>query len=275
MQTILVPTDFSDNSENAFKYALELALATKGKIILFHAYHFPTPASEIPIIIEYDELEKENLAHLKEFSDNLVHSKHRSIEIECLTKPGFAVQEIENLGSERKVDLIIMGKGKEGRLSEIILGSNTIGLIKKGKFPVLSVPEDYKYKPPQRIVFAVDENEMESPEALHILKELIRVYHSNLLLFNVIDQEEQVLAGQKKTSIKLEKHFADVKHTLHFYEDKDVVDGINRFAESNNADLIVMIPRKHNLFYRIFVENFTPKVVSYTQLPLLTLPEKT
>ena len=40
MKTILVPTDFSKNAENALTYAIQLAKKEEFKILLFHAFHY-------------------------------------------------------------------------------------------------------------------------------------------------------------------------------------------------------------------------------------------
>ena len=46
MKTILVPTDFSNNANNALKYANDFAQATNNKIVLLHAY--------IPLVGKYN-----------------------------------------------------------------------------------------------------------------------------------------------------------------------------------------------------------------------------
>lgn len=41
MKKILFPTDFSDNSNNAFVYALKLAEKLQAEVITLHVYQFP------------------------------------------------------------------------------------------------------------------------------------------------------------------------------------------------------------------------------------------
>ena len=50
MKTLLVPTDFSKNSNNAADYADKIALSINAKFILLHGYHIsamPTEAQEV------------------------------------------------------------------------------------------------------------------------------------------------------------------------------------------------------------------------------------
>ena len=59
MKTILAATDFSDSAQNAVEYAASMAELTEAKLILFHAYHVPIVASEVPtMMFTLNEMEK-------------------------------------------------------------------------------------------------------------------------------------------------------------------------------------------------------------------------
>ena len=59
MKLILVPTDFSPLADNALKYAMDLASAMDGSIMLVNVYQLPISFSEVPMItISVDELKK-------------------------------------------------------------------------------------------------------------------------------------------------------------------------------------------------------------------------
>ena len=45
INTIFVPTDFSEDADKALKYALELARKAKAKIIVFNSYEIPYSTS--------------------------------------------------------------------------------------------------------------------------------------------------------------------------------------------------------------------------------------
>ncbi|MBK7854728.1 MAG: universal stress protein [Bacteroidetes bacterium] len=50
MKKILVPVDFSDNSENALEYACELGKKLNAEVFILHSYHVPVPVSEVVIL---------------------------------------------------------------------------------------------------------------------------------------------------------------------------------------------------------------------------------
>ena len=59
MKLIIVPTDFSPLADNALKYAMDLASAMDGSIMLLNVYQLPISFSEVPMVtISVDELKK-------------------------------------------------------------------------------------------------------------------------------------------------------------------------------------------------------------------------
>jgi nucleotide-binding universal stress UspA family protein len=62
MKTILVPTDFSKNAENALHFAIALAKQQKATLILLHAYQMPVAVSPVPfnlLILEKEEAKQD------------------------------------------------------------------------------------------------------------------------------------------------------------------------------------------------------------------------
>ena len=56
MKTILVATDFSPAAFNAVNYAADMAIAIKADLLLLHVYQIPVGYSEIPIVMNQDEI---------------------------------------------------------------------------------------------------------------------------------------------------------------------------------------------------------------------------
>ena len=74
MKTILVPTDFSKNAENAVDYAIHLAKTENAKIILLNAYYvmYLNPESGMDLMVEQGFAMRENSAEkLKQLSDKI------------------------------------------------------------------------------------------------------------------------------------------------------------------------------------------------------------
>ena len=137
MQTILVPTDFSDNAENAVLYAAQLAKKLNASILLLHAYMLPAPVSEVPyMMVNAEEMQKENERLAKETVQKLQSSY--GIQASSVVRLGFPSEEIDAVIEDRPIDLIVMGMKGKGAL-EKMMGSTTTATIKKVKKPVLVI----------------------------------------------------------------------------------------------------------------------------------------
>ncbi len=274
MKTILVPTDFSEIAKNVINYAVEIAKLTKAKIILFHAFHIPTLPTDVPYVMPLDETEKDNLAKLKKIKKSILGKKGNSLTVECETKLGFAVDEINKMIQEKKVDLVVMGMRGGGYLSEKLIGSITTSLIRKAKCPVLAINENISFKNIKKIVLACDYQKLNNKTILEPLKEFITLFNSHVYILNVIQKLKTISPSQKIIDSKPFKHALEkFKHSFHFSVNKNIVDGINEFVDENKGDMMVFLPHKHSFFETIFQERNTKRMAFHTHIPLLALHE--
>lgn len=272
MKTILVPTDFSEIADNAALYAASLARLTKAKIILFHSFHIPIPVNDVPIIVvSVEELEKVNKEQLENVKKTISSDE---LLIECVTKIGFAVDEVLNYSRQNNIDLIVMGITGGTLINEYLIGSSTTDVIRKTKTPVLVIPEKCKFKKMSKIVLASDYSDITDKSVLAPLHEFIDLFKAKLLVVNVMAVEEVPTVEKAVSGVQLEHYLEGVEHDLYFSSNNDVVQGLNEFVDEEKADMIAMIPRKHNVFQRIFNEGNTKKMTFHTHIPLLALPDK-
>lgn len=274
MKTILVPTDFSKTSLNAIDYAVEIAIRTKAKIILFHTYYMPVITSDIMVVPPIDELDGGCTDGFKKIENDIYKKHGKKIDIEFKCKYGFPIDEINEFAIEKKADLIVMGMQGAGYLSEKIIGSITTSLIRKSQCPVLVINKGVKFTPIKKIVLASDFDEISNKTILKPLKEFVQLFKSQVYVLNVVPELETVpVIGKAAEGIKLEHALEDVKHSFHFLENEDVADGINDFISEENMDMVVMIPRQHSFLKSIFNEPDTKQIAFHTKVPLLALHE--
>lgn len=264
MKTILVPTDFSDAANNAAAYAAHMAKAMQARIHLFHAYHFPVPPTDIPVLVEPYQLQKENGELLRNEANRL--KKIANVEIKCITRLGMAVDEI--LEEQKSADFIVMGMRGAGKLKETILGSIATATLRKAEIPVLVIPENVAYKRPEKIVFACDYLPGTDMHNLDILKE----FGSVVYVVNVTHKEEAVTLNISVEE-RLENELKDLEHFYYFPEKEDKVEAINEFAKIKQADMIAVIPHHYNLMERLFHKSMSKKMAFHTRLPMLALPD--
>jgi len=274
MKTILVPVDFSTISDNAIDYAGELVQLMKSKLILMHVYHVPVATAEVPVIMPaWDEIEKDCMSALEKIKQSIHRKYNSTLEIECICRMGFVIDEIiDQYTDEKNIDLVIMGMEKGGYLSEMIMGSNATELIKRADFPVLIINEQVKFKDIKKIVLACDYEKIVDKSILNPLKEFVKLFKSHVYVLNVINKIEIESTISKSTEdIGIDNRLEGIEHSFHFVENEDTITGINEFVTGINADMIVIIPHKHQFLDRILNESNTKRMAFHTSIPLLAL----
>ncbi len=274
MKNILIPTDFSDASGSALEYGLQLAREFGSKVILLHAYHIPVPATEAPIVLISDEdLRRENMATLQKFRDKLLlQGAAQGLDIECMVEAGFAVDEIPAVARKTEADLIVMGVSGSGMVSEYLIGSSTVGVIRNTKVPVLVIPKGHGFKKPKSIGFAYDYKGAVQHWQIDRLKQMVKAFQSHLYVFCMEKEGEKITVDKAVSGVRLEDTLQDTPHSLHFPKSGDIVEGINHFAAEHEVGMLAMLPHEHGILERIMNRSITKKMVFHTQLPLLVLP---
>jgi nucleotide-binding universal stress UspA family protein len=271
MKTILLPTDFSKNSDNAIHFALELNKMMKLKVILFHSYVLPVLASDVPIAMTSDsELEKAAQKRIKQLKDKLI-KEYPEMEIETKLSPGYAEDEIVQISSAKKADLVVMGTQGASGLREVLIGSITAAVMEDVKCPVLAIPEHSTFKGLNKIVFATDYayNDFENVERV---VDIARSFNAEVILLHISNGEIDKAYEFDAIERFKEKMVEDSKYdkvSFKLLEYRDVIDGLNLYLDEVNADLLVMSMHHRTFFQKIFVRSKTKKMAFHTHIPLL------
>ncbi|MCX6295413.1 MAG: universal stress protein, partial [Bacteroidetes bacterium] len=91
MKTVLIATDYSAAAKNASRYGIQLARILKAKVILLHAYQIPILVTEVPVIADFDEFEKESLRNI--LAEKKILDPQMELDIECISSFGFVVDD--------------------------------------------------------------------------------------------------------------------------------------------------------------------------------------
>ncbi|MHB8481258.1 MAG: universal stress protein [Nitrospiria bacterium] len=150
LSKILIATDFSASSDEAFDYALYLATLQRGKLYILHVLSRdlspvcmipalevgPVPELEIPVSPREDEYG----AEIKQKMFELVQRvRKEGLIVEDLIVSGKPFHEIIRISQERTVDLIILGSHEKSELESRLLGSTIEKVRRKASCPVLIV----------------------------------------------------------------------------------------------------------------------------------------
>jgi nucleotide-binding universal stress UspA family protein len=273
MKTILVPTDFSENAGNALSFALNILKKSRGKLILFHAYSVQLIDPNMPAEIylsAYQEAEKISKENLERLEKKIIEeNKADGLEFMSIVRQGLVVDEVISITEDEKVDLIVMGTHGSSGITEIFLGSNTSSVIEKAPVPVLAIPDDFKFSGINSIVYAYDEIRAGS-KALKRLLDFGEIFNSDITLLHIIERDDSDEKNKSEFN-KIKEEFSFEKLKLVLVKEDDVIEGINKYIDENNADVLAMAIHKRNLIEKIFDRSLTKKMAHHTKIPLLAL----
>ncbi|MBL7883956.1 MAG: universal stress protein [Bacteroidia bacterium] len=270
MKNILVPIDFSEPSKSAALYAVALSETMNAQLTFFHVFHIPMITAEAAVVMpNYEDLEETSRTAMYHFVSEL---KIKS-PVEQLVAPGFLIDELKEVVTKKKIDLVVMGINGVGKLAEILIGSNTTIAIHNLDCPILVIPEKVIYKPITNIAFACDFMKVQNSLAINYIKSVANTLNASVHILNIVSSEERPSSEKAIAGINLESIFQNINHTIYFPESDDITFAINQFVDSHAIDLLIMIPRKQSLLGSLFHRSNTKKMAFHTHVPLLTIHE--
>jgi nucleotide-binding universal stress UspA family protein len=141
IKSILFPTDFSEGSALALKYAVDIANKYGAKIFVVHVIYDVAKASGwyVPHI-SMDQLYKDIEEGAKKELDRFgVEELERMKNVEKHVLKGIPHEEIINFAKNNKVDMIVMGTHGRKGIDRILFGSTAAQVVRFAPCPVLTV----------------------------------------------------------------------------------------------------------------------------------------
>ena len=278
MKHILLPTDFSDNSWNAIKYAIRLF---KNEKCVFHLLNTYTPIIyHVEYVLGYpaqfglgDAVRNTSQKNLKEllekisseFSDNQNH------KFETLARFDTMISGIKEFIAKNTTHIIVMGtKGATGA-KEVLFGSNTVNVFNEIKCPVLAIPSNFEYEHPHEILFPTDLDVMFKHRDFKILKTIVTLNHARLNAMHV-STGYNLTDMQELNKDALESIFKSTAFLFHDIKNMDITEAINEFQVKHKINLLVMINNKHSFFENLFFKNTINQIGFHLNIPFLVIP---
>ena len=271
MKTIIVPTDFSPVAANALNYAVNMALSINASILLFHTYQIPVTVTDTPLLmISVDDLKADAEKRLEHARQELEHVTSGRLKIYAEARLGNVTDELEEICRKIQPFAIVMGTTGHSAVERVIFGSNTLSVIRHISSPVICVPTGREFGTGiKKIGLASDFREVVETVPVDTIKLFVAQFNAALHVLNIHYQE--LPAELPEQSALLQTAFADLKPEYHFIEHKDIEQGVHEFAEKNNLDLIITIPKKHKLLEGIFKKSSTKQLIYHSHIPVMSL----
>lgn len=278
MRKILLPTDFSENALNAIKYAVNLLQTQSCVFYLLNCYTPDFYNSEYTLYKPTSSLsmadvnKKHSKKELEKVIEKLIstfsheHHSYKSISSHRSLKDAIHMQVIK-----KNIELIVMGTQGATSASKIIFGTNTVQAIQNIHCPLLAIPSGHTFQPPRKICFSTDLEVNYNRHHIHLLRTLAKENDSAVDIVNV--SFGFPLAPEQENSKKIISTYLEgIPHKFYRVEGKTVAEGIYKFQEEHETDLLAMISNRHSFFDNLLFRPVINEIGFSLKSPFLVIP---
>ena len=276
MKKILMPTDFSATSDNAFVYALEMARVLRAELVLLHTFDLPIVDSQaIPINygVIYESIELANFEHFKKYLPKLrelaTQKNLDHIPMNHILMDGDLISNIKKVVVQENIDFIVMGTNGVNGWLEVIVGTNTGSVIKGVSLPVLCVPLEAKFEKIETIAFTTRYRKKDI-DALNKVLVIAKRLHAKVKCLYVKTASSDVTTETMK---RWESHFEDEPIEFFVIPNEEVEETIEDFLTDQGIDVLAMLSYKRNFFESLFSRTLSQKLSFHLKTPILVLHE--
>jgi nucleotide-binding universal stress UspA family protein len=271
MKNIIVPVDFSIQSENALKVAASLAKKYDSTIYALHmlelneAYISSTQTAHPEQTVFLLKMAE------KRFAEFLNKPFLKDISVKPIIKHFKVFSEVNEVAEANNADLIVMGSHGTDGIMEIFIGSNTEKVVRNADVPVLVVKHDMTDFAPNKMVFACDLGE-ENVNAYQRAKYIANLLSVELHVLYVNTPGDNFLSSQDiddkiaKFSSVIGSEFLDV----HVYSDYTVEKGVLNYADDHHIDVIGISTHGRKGLSHFFMGSIGEDIANHAIIPVIT-----
>ena len=166
-----------------------------------------------------------------------------------------------------------MGTKGQSAVERLFLGSATLSAIRHLNIPVIVIPPGAKFKEIKKIGLACDFKQVVDSTPVSEIREFVKLFNAELDVLNVDYKKKNPDAEKPEQSLLLDTLLQDLNPSYFFIDNPVVEDGINEFAEKNNIDLLLVIPKKHRLLDGLFQKSHSTQLAFHSHIPILSIHE--
>lgn len=267
MNTIVVPTDFSNNALMAVDFAVDKLMNDETTLALVNVYNIPHGGTS-GLFYLLDELQKQAKQDMEDFSLKLKERfPNRVLKLETYVAQGDFAEQCRIMAAELKADCLVMGTKGASAVKEVLIGSSTVSMMKSLDVPLYVIPENYRDKEIKEVIISYDG--LNYPvKAAETIRYFAQKHQLPLHALHVRINEEGPLQNWNQFA----NLFEGLKIDLHESYGKDFEEGLKKGIDNSKA-LLVLLRHKQTFWERFFNASDSRKAVMHANIPVLVIPE--
>jgi len=279
MEHIILATDGSPNAEAALDHAIVLADRMDATVHGVYSVYLRPNADygikeDLGTVRTAEEKSGEGALDTVE-----TRCEQAGVEVETELRSGPAPKEIEQVANDVDADLIVMGTQGGGGLRGLLLGSTTVGVLRRVDRPVLAIPRGAPApsKGYEDILIATDASER-AEQAADVAFDWAEAFGAAVHGLFVVDpnfaraeEVEEALGKRGKRALEeLESRATDRGIEFTWEIEAGIPhERINEYGEENDLDLIVVGSHGRSGVERSFLGSVSERTLRTTDHPIL------
>ncbi|MES2566697.1 MAG: universal stress protein [Bacteroidota bacterium] len=273
MNTILVPVDFSEISDNALTYAVHLANYLSANLVLLHVNSIPVYNNENDVLIytmHDSKVNNQNL--LKEKAESLKVTKQFLGSVDYFVEIGDLESIIIDYTIDKNIDLIVMGITAQSKIGQVFLGSNAVSVSKESSVPVFIIPSNCTYKKVSNIAYASEYDvHITEQTGLIQIKYIASLFGASLSVLHVISDNHLLNEVESETDLFVEHKLENIDHKTFILSETNAATALLDFIKMHDVDVIVLEQKKHSFLHNLLYNSTTKDVAFNSPVPVLTI----
>lgn len=266
---IIVPVDFSDDSENGLELALRVEQVYDADIQLVYVQ-----PSKRPFYLASEDLEKREAE--KKFKELTSKYSTRQGKLDFIIKKGKIYQEVVEQVEAFNDSIIVMTTHGASGFEEFFVGSNAYRIITATNRPVLTLKTGNIPKVVDRILVPIDHTE-ETRQKVPFALDLAKRYKAELHVIGTPESSDSYIKGKTEAYYKQSIEYLienGIQAKNEMLEPGDKVKMILDYTENNKIDLVTIMTEQTPLIPYIYMGSEAHKILSSCKVPLLSITPK-
>lgn len=274
MKKVLIPYDFTETSQSALNYGVEIAKYLSANLVLLHISQVPVISSEFGLAgYSITELFNDHKIAIQKVAEDIRLREPLITDIEYHCEIGNAADVIIEFSKAHEIDLVVSGIGGHGSaFMKNMVGSISVAVARHIDNPLIIVPPNTSYKKIQNIAYACDyDKHLLDSCSLIKVKYINTLFDATLHILHVIPENHELNAKESLIDNYVEQNLEHVSHKTYIIAENTVADGLLNFINHHEIDMVIVEPKKHSILHNLFTFSTTNAMAFYSPVPVLTI----
>lgn len=276
-KTLIVATDFSENSRAAMLNSVNTFLPYLKKIILLNAYSVPSISIGSLVTVKdiLFQLSEEGLEdELRILRKALGHA---DVEIEIISKNGELADIVSDLKLTEESPLLCLGTTGASNIDAVYHGHTTTETTRNlFGMPIFTLPKGKTLRKPKNIIYLSDIRELDNINRLDTIVGCGRTFGATIHVAHISErnilQPSNVSAADRDLMPLYSDLYPDVNFTYQTLNGvEEVGDQLKSLADRLDADFIYMVVKEDGFLNDVFSEKSVEKKTFFNQYPVILM----